>query len=98
MIEKLNPKDFHLHYSTLFLKEGKNISLIKKRKSRIISKDAEKILEDINKVKKQLTGFNFLLLTNAPICSKSTAILAENNIEIKFETEANLAKLISFYA
>lgn len=61
-----------------------NIGIIKLIKSRIIQKDAEKIIEQANTIRKIDSSIKVSLICNNNICSKSVALLNKNNIEIIF--------------
>jgi hypothetical protein len=59
-----------------------HLAIVKDRKSRIIRKDAEKILENINIIKNERPEVKISFMTSAPLCSKAIAFLDENSIEI----------------
>jgi hypothetical protein len=84
-LKRLNSKDFGLNIHTkLFLDDDKIIYLID-RKSRIIKKDTEKIIKNIN-ILKMNTDKNILLFIKTPTCSKSLDILNEKlSIQIIIE-------------
>ena len=58
--------------------------IIKNIKSRIIMKDGYKIAEAVNQIKNK-TNSNVSLATTAPVCSKTTRFLNENDIKIIFD-------------
>ena len=58
--------------------------IIKNIKSRIIMKDGYKIAEAIKQIKNK-TNSSVSLATTAPICSKTTKFLNENDIKIIFD-------------
>jgi len=83
MPEVLDPKLYGLHSRTVLMKNRHNeISLIIRRKSRIIMKDSKNILDKMNKIKEQESGAIFVLETNAPVCSKSLSFFKDNNIRV----------------
>lgn len=82
-IEILDSKDFGLTTRTVVGRINNNsVILIKDRKSRIIMKDGRQILEQLDTIKSNSKIENIALATNAPICGKTTKLLAENNVEI----------------
>jgi len=58
--------------------------IIKNIKSRIIMKDGHKIVETVKQIKNK-TNSSVSLATTAPVCSKTTRFLNENNIKIIFD-------------
>ncbi len=60
----------------------RHLGLIKRRKSRIIMKDGEKLLLEILNLRRHHPDARMSLLTNAPVCSKTRAFLAEKGIDI----------------
>jgi|LGVE01.1.fsa_nt_gb hypothetical protein len=66
-----------------FINEN-TIGIIKLIKSRIIQKDAKKIIEISEKIKLVDPNINVSLICTENICSKSKALLATKNIDIIF--------------
>jgi len=62
-----------------------HLGILKQIKSRIILKDAEKIVEQVNTIRKKDPDIKVSLICNNNICSKSTALLIKNNVEIVFK-------------
>jgi len=60
----------------------KHFVIIKDRKSRIIMKDGNQILEQIKLIQDNEPNPKISLATNAPVCSKTTAFLKEEGIDI----------------
>jgi len=58
--------------------------IIKNIKSRIIMKDGYKIAEAVKQIKNK-TKSSVSLATTAPVCSKTTRFLTENDIKIIFD-------------
>ena len=58
--------------------------IIKNIKSRIIMRDGYKIAEAVKQIKNK-TNSSVSLATTAPICSKTTRFLNENDIKIIFD-------------
>ena len=83
MKEKIDPKLYELPPRTVLLKGGPNeFILVINRKSRIIMKDALKILEKAEKIKEKALSALVTFETNAPVCSKSAEFLKQNGIRI----------------
>ena len=59
-----------------------HIAIVKRIKSRIIQKDAWKIVEAAEKIKAIEPTFKVGLVCNDNICSKSLKVLEENDIEV----------------
>lgn len=60
------------------------IAIVKRIKSRIIQKDAVMIIEIADSIRSVDTGIKVSLICNNNICSKSVALLKQNNIEVIF--------------
>ena len=83
-MDKFDPKLYGLPARTVLLKdEHDNFVLSVDRKSRIIMKDANAILEKADQIRKTVPDATITLETTAPICSKSTKFLSDNEIEVK---------------
>lgn len=79
----LDPAEFGLNSRTVLKRLKKNhIAIVINRKSRIIMKDGESILERSAAVKNRAGDIKVSLLTDAPVCSKTEKFLAENGIDI----------------
>ena len=79
--EILISSDYGLKSRTLLVKiEENHIGIVKNRKSRIIMKDGNKILESAEQIKKVSPGTKVSLITNAPVCSKTEKYLLGNGI------------------
>lgn len=63
---------------------GDTIAIIKLIKSRIIQKDARKIIEIAKKIIEINPEKKVALICTENICSKSTKLLSDNHIEIIF--------------
>lgn len=69
--------------TTPVIEKSKNhFVIVKKRKSRIVMKDAEKILQLANDIRKKTPKAKIDLLVEGPVCSKSIAFLLEHNIQV----------------
>lgn len=79
----LTPQYYKLTARTTLEELGdKHMGIVKYIKSRIIQKDAWKIVEMAEKIKKVEAGYKVSLMCNDNICSKSLKVLKENNIEV----------------
>jgi hypothetical protein len=79
--EQADPESYGLTKKAELVKIGKNhIGIVKMRKSRIIMADGKKLLEIADKIIKKEPDVKISIITNAPVCSKTTAFLKEHNI------------------
>ncbi len=80
---ELSAKDFGLS-SRIKLNQidAKHIAIVKQIKTRIIVKDAIKIIEIASTIQKQKPDNMVSLLCNRNICSKSVKLLEQNQIDI----------------
>lgn len=60
------------------------IGIVKRIKSRIIQKDALKIIEIANAILEKESNTKVILICNNNICSKSVKLLTEHGIDIQF--------------
>ncbi len=78
-----DPKQYHLNSRIKLEELGNNhIGIVKLIKSRIISKDAEKIVESAKQIKSMDPKVKVSLVCTSNICSKSIALLAEEDINV----------------
>ncbi len=64
---------------------GKNhLGIVKRIKSRIIKKDAQKNIQMANAIREKGANLKVSLICNDNICSKSLVLLSENNIEVVY--------------
>lgn len=61
-----------------------HIGIVKRIKSRIIQKDAQKIIEIAHAIQKIDPNLKVSLICNPNICSKSLALLSEHSIDVVF--------------
>ena len=81
---KLDPKAYGLPARTHLEKlEDHTIGLIIDRKSRIIMADGKKILEKAQSIKKVAPSTQVVLVTTAPICSKTELFLEKSGVTVK---------------
>mgnify|MGYP001277186372 FL=1 len=65
-----------------------HISIVKLIKSRIIQKDALKIIEQANTIREKDANLKVNLICHKNICSKSSALLIKNKIGIVFKDKS----------
>ncbi|MCG8336223.1 MAG: hypothetical protein MJE63_17085 [Proteobacteria bacterium] len=81
--KRIDPREFGLHHSTILDQTGDNtFVIVMNRKSRIIMKDGNAILQKIEKIRKTYPIARVSVETNAPICSKTKAFLADKKITL----------------
>ena len=84
ILKEINPKSVGASSRLVIgIDSNKHLYIIKNIKSRIIMKDGHKILETVKQIKNK-TSSNVSLATTAPVCSKTTKFLNENDIRIIF--------------
>ena len=85
ILKEINPKSVGAPARSAIGKDSKNhLYIIKNIKSRIIMKDGDKIVEAVKQIKNK-TNSSVSLATTAPVCSKTTRFLNENDIKIIFD-------------
>ena len=83
-MKNIDPKRYNLSSRTILRQIGKNnISIIIDRKSRIIMKDGQRIMKQAQAIHQINSNMTITVLTSAPVCSKTRALLLEKNIIIK---------------
>ena len=83
-MKKIDPKRYNLS-SRLNLQQNKlnELFIIIDRKSRVVMKDAHRILETVNRIQSIEKDKNISVLTSAPVCSKTRTFLSDNSISVK---------------
>ncbi len=82
-MEFINPKQFGLSARTQLIKKSNNEYIIEiNRKSRIVMKDAQTLLNKMLKIKRKIPNACVCLRTGAPVCSKSIQFLSDHDIEV----------------
>ncbi len=85
ILKKVDSKSVGAPSRSVIGEDGNNhLYIIKNIKSRIIMKDGHKILETVKQIKNK-TKSSVSLATTAPVCSKTTRFLNENDIKIIFD-------------
>lgn len=67
--------------------DDRHLAIVKRIKSRIIRKDAEKIIVMAGLIKSKDPDKRVSLLCEPNICSKSIALLKENDIDVLYNEE-----------
>lgn len=81
--KKLNPEDFGLSSRTEIVEISENIvAIVKKRKSRIIMKDGEKIFQDVKSIQNKFPDIQVNLIISGAICSKTVEFLNSFGVDI----------------
>ena len=80
-MQSLSPKDYGLNSKVKLIQSDDHIGIIIDRKSRIIMKDGIRILDQVNKIKKNKNHV-IRLYTSAPVCSKTKVFLNKHDILI----------------
>ena len=83
-MKKIDPKRYNLS-SRLNLQQNKlnELFIIIDRKSRVVMKDAHRILETVNRIQSIEKDRHVAVLTSAPVCSKTQTFLSDNSISVK---------------
>ena len=85
ILKEIDPKSVGAPPRSVIAEDSKNhLYIIKNVKSRIIMKDGHKIVETVKGIKNK-TNSSVSLATTAPVCSKTTKFLNENDIKIIFD-------------
>ena len=83
MMHPINPKTYNLSSRIKLLQDGSgSLFVVVDRKTRIIMKDGSRILKIAKQIKEVGHNKNISLLTSAPVCSKTKALLLKNNISV----------------
>ena len=78
----IDSEQFGLNSRTTLTHHKDGIAIVVDRKSRVIMKDGKRIIDQASIIRKK-TIKPILLLTSAPVCSKTKLFLAENNIAVE---------------
>ena len=85
ILKEIDPKSVGAPTRSVIGQDNNNrLYIIKNIKSRIIMKDGRKIAEAVKQIKNK-TNSSVSLATTAPVCSKTTRFLNENDIKIIFD-------------
>ena len=84
--QSIKPDLYGLNARTVLRKIDKNhIGIVKKINSRILRKDAQKIIDQAEKIRSINNSVNISLICSKNICSKSIALLNHHQINIIIE-------------
>ena len=85
ILKEIDPESIGAPTRSVIGEDSNNhLYIIKNIKSRIIMKDGYKIVETAKEIKNK-TNSGVSLATTAPVCSKTTRFLNENDIKIIFD-------------
>ena len=80
-MQPIDPKTYNLSPRTKLLQDNAgSLFVLIDRKSRVVMKDGHKIVKIAEDIKKVNQNKKISLLTSAPVCSKTKALLLKNNI------------------
>lgn len=81
--KELNPSDYELgsRIKIVEISDG-HLGILKKRKSRIIMKDGQQIIDIADSIRSSSPTTNISLIISGPICSKTLKALDINSINI----------------
>lgn len=85
-MKHLNPADYGLNSRTMLQEiDEETIAIVKLIKSRIIRKDAEKLVQMAAKIQTIAPDKQVVLVCTPNICSKSKALLTEHGIGLQIK-------------
>ena len=79
----VDPKKYGLHPRVKLKGSGKEIFVLIERKSRVIMKDGNRIIQMVEKIKQARPTKKISVLSTAPVCRKTEQLLLKNNITVK---------------
>ena len=79
----IDPKKYGLHQRVKLKGSGKEIFILIERKSRVIMKDGNRIIQMAEKIKQANSTKKISVLSTAPVCKKTEQLLLKNNITVK---------------
>ena len=80
-MQKLEPQPYGLSNRTNLVRIDNSIGIVIDRKSRIIMKDGDRIVKQAHAIQ-IIENKPVILITSAPVCSKTKQYLSANNILI----------------
>ena len=80
-MQKLEPQPYGLSNKTNLVRIDNSIGIVIDRKSRIIMKDGDRIIKQAHAIQVK-ENKPVILITSAPVCSKTKQYLSANNILI----------------
>tara|TARA_B100001758_G_scaffold218008_1_gene205207 strand:+ start:2712 stop:2975 length:264 start_codon:yes stop_codon:yes gene_type:complete len=82
-METVDPLDYNLPTRTKLLKDGSgSLFIVIDRKSRVVMKDGNRVLNIAKRIKEVNQNTNISLLTSAPVCSKTKEFLLKHNVSV----------------
>ena len=79
----IDPKKYGLHQRVKLRGSGKEIFVLIERKSRVIMKDGNRIIQMAEKIKQANPTKKISVLSTAPVCGKTEQLLLKNSITVK---------------
>ena len=79
----IDPKKYGLHQRVKLRGSGKEIFVLIERKSRVIMKDGNRIIQMAEKIKQANPTKKISVLSTAPVCGKTEQLLLKNSISVK---------------
>ena len=79
----IDPKKYGLHPRVKLKRSGKEIFILIERKSRVIMKDGNRIIQMAEKIKQASPTKKISVLSTAPVCRKTEQLLLKTNITVK---------------
>ncbi len=79
----IDPKKYGLHQRVKLKGSGKEIFVLIERKSRVIMKDGNRIIQMAEKIKQTNQTNKISVLSTAPVCGKTEQLLLKNSITVK---------------
>ena len=82
-METVDPLNYNLLTRTKLLKDGSgSLFIVIDRKSRVVMKDGNKVLNVAKHIKEVNQNTTISLLTSAPVCSKTKEFLLKHKISV----------------
>ena len=82
-MKNIDPKKYNFHSRVKLLGKDKRVFVVVDRKSRIIMKDAHRILKIAKQINQVELDKEVSVLSGAPVCKKTKKFLLENDIVVK---------------
>ena len=78
----IDPKKYGFHPRVKLKGNGKEIFVLIERKSRVIMKDGNRIIQMAEKIKQTNPTKKISVLSTAPVCGKTEQLLLKNNLQL----------------
>lgn len=79
----IDPKKYGIHQRVKLKGSGNEIFVLIERKSRVIMKDGNRIIQMAEKIKQTNPTKKISVLSTAPVCGKTEQLLLKNSITVK---------------